>query len=101
MHRQLLSEPGQLVGRSARGEGNDHADLTEARAERVVDIREDGALFGREARDAAQHQVLADCRDQMRQLLLDGPTGSWKVRFLQRFELAIAVESQFANASHI
>src|SRR5271155_5339680 len=75
MHRQLLAESGQLIGRSGRAERDEHPDLAEARAERVVNIRENSALFGRKALDAAQYQIFADCRDQMRQLLLDGPTG--------------------------
>src|ERR1700720_3278883 len=99
MHRQLLAEPGELVGRNGRAERDEDPDLAEARAERVVDIRENGALFGREALDAPQHQIFADCRDQMRQLLLDSPTRSREVRFLKRFELPIAVERQFAHAA--
>src|SRR3984893_14403456 len=99
MHRQLLAEPGALVGRNGRAERDEHPDLAEARAERVVDIRENGALSGREALDAPQHQIFADCRYQMRQLLLDSPTGSRELRFLQRFELPIADESQFAHAA--
>src|SRR5580700_8659868 len=47
VHRQLLSKACQLVGGSTRGEDNNHADLTEARRESVVDVSENAPLLGR------------------------------------------------------
>ena len=44
MHRQLLSKLPQFLSRRRRGKGNKHPDLSDPRAERVVDIGENRPL---------------------------------------------------------
>src|SRR5208283_1538303 len=100
MHRQLLAERCQpFVGSGGRQDDND-ADLADARAERIMDVRKHRALPGRQSHYPAKDQILSDRRDQMGQLGFDRAVRARKRGLSQRLDCAVAVEREPADAPY-
>ena len=76
-----------------------HADLAEPGAERVVHIGKHAAVPDREPGRAAQHQIFADRRDQMRQLFLDRAASTRIGCPCQGFELAVAPDRELGDGA--
>ena len=66
MHRQLPAQRRERLAGRLGFERHQHADLAEARRQRIVHIGGDDAALDREPRRPAQHQVLADARRPVR-----------------------------------
>ena len=90
VHRNLLAERLQRLGRGRALKRDQHADLAHARRDRIVDIADHRALADLEHRGAAQRLVLADGGDVVGQLLLDRAAGGIGSR-LQRLDVAVGL----------
>ena len=98
VHRQLLAQSLQGLGRGRAFERDQHADLAHARRGGVVDVADDEPFRDLEHRGAAQRLVLADGGDIVGQLLLDGAAGRIG-RALQRLDVIAGLERQASDVA--
>ena len=99
VHRDLLAERAQRLGRRRALERDQHADLAEARRDLVVDVGHDRALVHLEHRGAAQRLVLADLGDVVGQLLLDRAAAGI-LRRAQRLDVGAVLERELGDVAH-
>ena len=97
MHGDLLAQLGQLVLVAGGLERDQHADLAEARLDRVVDIRDHHAVGHGQNLRAAQGHVLADGRDVVGQLLLNGAAGLRIRDALESLDVLAMLQSQLRH----